>query len=452
MEGERLPRRLSKRLSRSQGTHQGLDGTTSPFGSFPTSWGIVHDRHDGMRTRSALLEAILERPDDDDLRLVYADAVAEEGDTAHAELIQAQISLTLTPGDVDLRARVAALEETHGRRIAGEAITAHARQWWFERGLVGRIQIDLVTLSSSAAEVLGGAPIRALVLEDPDGLDVEALCSAASTVARCPHLARVVELDAALHGGFSGDEEGEALCCLLASTHLLSLRRLELDSYCKPGMAPAVANAAAAGRLLALRELVFGSSSGTDFGDDGAVALAAVQPLCARLEVLEAWGADLGPEGIAALVGAGLPSIKRLVLAPVHYASNQIGARGARALASASLARLEHLDLAANVIRDEGVAAIAAAPWLANVKELDLSDNALTDAALRSLAASAAGSLERLRLHQHTHGAAGASLNAFTTSGLRALESLPALRAISFQEYEWTPLPLTEAALARATR
>jgi uncharacterized protein (TIGR02996 family) len=46
-----------------------------------------------MTEHDAFLQAIIESPDDDTLRLVFADWLEEHGDAARAELIQLQCSL-----------------------------------------------------------------------------------------------------------------------------------------------------------------------------------------------------------------------------------------------------------------------------------------------------------------------------------------------------------------------
>ena len=46
-----------------------------------------------MTDREALFRAILDNPDDDTLRLIYADALEEEGNDRRAEFIRSQVQL-----------------------------------------------------------------------------------------------------------------------------------------------------------------------------------------------------------------------------------------------------------------------------------------------------------------------------------------------------------------------
>src|SRR5678810_371363 len=84
--------------------------------------------------RRKLLDAILADPDDDELRSVYADALAEAGDIEHADLVHAQLAIARGAGE-KLVALAKELETKHGRRIAG-TIADHASAWSFDRGLI----------------------------------------------------------------------------------------------------------------------------------------------------------------------------------------------------------------------------------------------------------------------------------------------------------------------------
>ena len=433
--------------------------------------------------RRQLLDAILAAPDDDELRLVYADALASAGDTEHAELICAQVAIARARGpdqpDPPLCTRVAdiervrdrdkavyardwiallapslvtlaeELESKHGRRIAG-AIAQHASDWSFERGFVVSIEIDSVTLAEHAETILGEAPIREIRLLHAEPDDPERACAAAASLAACRHLAhvRVIDATAGSFGGRSGD--ARALEAFLASPHLTNLRQLTLDADASELAARAIADAHS--RLPALRVLRFWSMSGngTGVGDDGAIALAE-SPVCARLEVLGLWGAEIEAAGASALA-RGLRAIRQLSLNPVWYFANEIGVVGARALAAAEgLSQLETLHLAGTEIGDEGLAAIASAPWFANLRELDVSDNFITDRGLTALAASpCARRLERLRLCSGTHG--GGSGTDVSIEGVRSLAALPALREVALgredENESWLSFPFDDDELA----
>jgi uncharacterized protein (TIGR02996 family) len=89
-----------------------------------------------MRERErALLAAIADAPDDDAPRLVYADAIAEAGDVARAELIHLQLARarTGTPPSAHELALVAA----HGKSWI-VPIAPVLEDWTFERGFLER--------------------------------------------------------------------------------------------------------------------------------------------------------------------------------------------------------------------------------------------------------------------------------------------------------------------------
>src|SRR5262245_50608811 len=77
-----------------------------------------------MNERKALLRAVCENPDDDTLRLVFADWFQEYGEEERAEFIRAQIEAARLPADDERLAglveRARKLQEKHGKRWLGE--------------------------------------------------------------------------------------------------------------------------------------------------------------------------------------------------------------------------------------------------------------------------------------------------------------------------------------------
>jgi len=365
----------------------------------------------------ALLDAILRSPGDDELRLVYADLLEEEGDTVRAELIRAQLAAASASDADAARAsqRAETLEARYGPQLAG-VIASHARRWTFSRGLVSSISADLVTLGAHVATLLAAAPIQTIQLSDDDDDDdggdawAERRLHAARSLAGCARLATIETLDATF-----GCFERAPLEAMLSSPYLTGLVRLVLGR--DTGRAAIRALAAAHARLPALRALCcFPESAAVN--DEGAAALAA-SPLLAQLEVLELWGTGVGPEGAAALFAApSLGRLRHLALAATAYRANPIGPRGAAALAGARLDRLHTLELGGAAIEDAGLAALAAAPWLASVEVLDLEENHLTDHGLRALARSpGAAGLTQLSIGR----------NQASAATLAELEQLPRL-------------------------
>jgi uncharacterized protein (TIGR02996 family) len=85
-----------------------------------------------------LLDAIYERPDDVDLRLVYADALLERGDP-RGELITLQCQPQPTPAQ---SRRANALVKLHGLAWLGALAPVLASGWRFERGFLADARVD----------------------------------------------------------------------------------------------------------------------------------------------------------------------------------------------------------------------------------------------------------------------------------------------------------------------
>lgn len=104
--------------------------------------------------------------------------------------------------------------------------------------------------------------------------------------------------------------------------------------------------------------------------DAGARRLAA-DPRLATLRSLALLRNALGPAGLAALLGAATPALRRLLLG-----RNLFGEPGARALARATaLADLDLLDLDCDRLDGPALRVLARAPLLAGVRALNLSNN-----------------------------------------------------------------------------
>src|SRR5262245_13586688 len=64
-------------------------------------------------SEDALLQAVIDDPDDDAVRLVYADFLEDHGQPARADFIRVQIELARDPRRGDLEARELALVKEH---------------------------------------------------------------------------------------------------------------------------------------------------------------------------------------------------------------------------------------------------------------------------------------------------------------------------------------------------
>src|SRR4051795_10357418 len=142
-----------------------------------------------MSRQDALLQAILDEPDDDAPRLIYADWLEERGDP-RAEFIRAQCALAQLPADderrPDLEACEARLLAGHGKGWAGP-IRRRARAWTFRRGFVEGIKIGADAFLAHTADLFAAAPIRHVRFVHAAGHIDE--------LAACPYLGRLDSLD-----------------------------------------------------------------------------------------------------------------------------------------------------------------------------------------------------------------------------------------------------------------
>jgi carbon storage regulator CsrA len=205
----------------------------------------------------AFLQAILEEPDDEGLRLIFADWLEERGDT-RGDFIHIQCQLArLRPGDdgrEDLEERERVLWAEHAD--AWRAYLPPVLRWAaFERGFVETAHLSVEEFLDNAEAIFAAAPVRRLRVARPAG-QVAALAAS-------PYLGRLAGLDLSeLRPG-----DGEA-ALLAASPHAATLRSLVLR--------------------------------GGTIGDAGAAALAA-SPWLAGLATLDLAGNRVGEEGKRAL-------------------------------------------------------------------------------------------------------------------------------------------------------
>ncbi len=384
-----------------------------------------------MQEQDALFAAILEAPDDDAPRLVYADWLDEHGQPERAEFIRVQVELSRLPEDGPLaealKAREGALLKAHADRWCQE-LPAWARrlavynQWErvYERGLPAAVITTAREFLKGAAGLFRRAPIRRVELRHLDN-------AVAVLLAACPHLAKVSALavgensltdagwrtllgapglagltELRLHGGPGPD----AARVLASSPHLARLQGLTV--HYAPFGDLGLQELAASAHLAGLRDLRL---IHTGITDEGARALAG-SPLLSRLTALALVGNALSPAGSRALAGSPhQPGLAELELSgcPIRDEGAQalsrwpgaaglkvlkltgcgIEAAGARALAeSPYLANLTRLELDYNQIRDEGVRALASSPHLGRLAHLRLRHCGMTEEGARALAES----------------------------------------------------------------
>jgi uncharacterized protein (TIGR02996 family) len=277
-----------------------------------------------MTQDEAFLQAILEEPDDDTPRLVYADWLDENGDPDRAEFIRLQLR---PPADSDAEheARAAREKQLLQRHRAEWSRPLHGirGEWTFRRGFIEQAALEVDVFLQHAPLLFRVVPLRHLAVRNS--------LNRLRALAGSPHLERLAALD--LHGnrvGVAGAID------LASSPHLHRLASLYLDNN----------DLRAAGLRAFLEHAVLSSLTALDLslnhvGDEGARALAATAHL-PQLTALALRVNDLGVEGIAALAAA------------------------------AGFVRLTRLDLSFNPLHADGVRVLAGPSGFAGLRELCL--------------------------------------------------------------------------------
>jgi uncharacterized protein (TIGR02996 family) len=306
-----------------------------------------------MTHDEAFLQAIIEAPEDDTPRLIYADWLEEHDQPERAEFIRVQVQLARLPEDDGRRPALKARE----RALLGEHETAWAgpfrglvESWKFRRGFVEQVATGAAKFLTQAERLFRLAPIRRVRLRRA-GWYLHRL-------AECAFLARLDGLD--LSGSF------------LMPT---GVRALAATPY--------------------LRRLTSLNLSATNSNDFDLRQLAA-SPTLKRLATLDLAGNNLG--AAAARVLASSPNFARLTT--LRFDATHLGNAGVYLLAaSPHLTRLTDLDLGWNDLGGSAAAALARSPNLAGLVRLTLTGSPLSIAGAKALAASPhLGRLRRLAL------------------------------------------------------
>lgn len=121
-----------------------------------------------MPDAESFLRAIIENPDDDGPRLVYADWLDENGDPDRAEFIRVQIALARngTAGRPQLYERQVQLLARHRREWSSEAesVVRTPGQFFFRRGFVDDVDADAFEFVERAADLYRRTPVQHLRL------------------------------------------------------------------------------------------------------------------------------------------------------------------------------------------------------------------------------------------------------------------------------------------------
>ncbi len=380
-----------------------------------------------MTDRDALYRAILDNPEDDTLRLVYADALEESGDPQRAAFIRTQIELSHLPEYDPLWVRARC--QGHGRTFnplwtAGLELP-QGIDWArapFRRGLPGAIQVHDgagAAFVSHADELFLQYPIESLELPTLSIPEARAF-------AECSWLEHVTSLSLTKGSG------RHVIRAMLASPHLLRLTELRVGSeLTTPEAVSAILGSwvfkrltslgvrsdqrragQLAGELARLHQpprLKKLDLSGNRLTADTLAALVASEAVTA-VDDLNLSDNNLGAAGATALARGALPALRALCLLragpqaggvdalvgadffselrSLSLAGNPLGPAAAIAVANGPVENLRVLDLHETRVGDRGAAALAQSPRLAGLLELDLAESHIGDAGAEALAGS----------------------------------------------------------------
>jgi len=363
-----------------------------------------------------LLRAVIDHPDDDARRLVYADWLQQQGNP-QGELIAVHLQLAkaIASERGELETRAKALLDAHANTwIAelGEGVSNVA----FRRGLAYAACAAVDGHARGLLDVLDRAPIRDLgfVAQRDDDDEPTSRLAVARELAADPRLARVELLATGLRWG------GEGLAALLGSPYLANLRGLHIaDPDCQVYAGEAIA----AAHLPRLEFLALRGDWQGEMGDAGVVALArASLPALRDLAILNVSCGEASARALA--TSTTLTHLHHLDFGSGSYNPNRIGTRGAIAIAeSANFAQLRRLILDFNGIADDGLTALASSPHLGGLHYLSLKNAGITDAGLRAFATGTGmPALELLELTFNRD---------VTHAGIEALAESPRLATLS---------------------
>jgi uncharacterized protein (TIGR02996 family) len=340
-------------------------------------------------SESAFLQAIRDEPEDDSLRLIFADWLTEQGD-ARGELIRLQVGLARADEYADNHLEEMVRSERwlneHSDRWLSKLPQAPEEafrtfwprlRWHFRRGLPEYLEADnfanfrKVTEESVAGTVLLAihlsklsrckalAKSRLLVgLRELHLNNSQFYDAGVEDLVRSPHLSRLNTLI------LDDNRLTSAGCQALADTpNLPGLGRLEVYRNHHGDEGTRILTGSA--HLTRLEHLTLSASA---LGTATAEALARSDLLANLRELDLSHNHQLADAGAVALARSGrLGKLEKLNLCGCGLTS-----RSVRELARIVMPALRHLNLSQNHLGDEGLRALASAPYLSQLTELHL--------------------------------------------------------------------------------
>jgi uncharacterized protein (TIGR02996 family) len=315
----------------------------------------------------AFLQAIAEAPDDEPLRLIYADWLEENGDPVRAEFIRVQCELERLPEHDPRRPEL----ETREQALLGRHRDAWAPPLGglilfgeFSRGFLDILTARTLAFLERGAELFRLTPVRHLRLLHA--------AESIKELAASPNLARVPILDFR-----AGDLAAKDLAELAKSQHLRRLKTLDLG-HNRIGWGDGVKQLATSPHLIGLTALHL---NGNPLGPRGVRALVSTARLD-ELTDLNLKQTNLGPDGLIALVNS--PLMTRLTRLNLDW--NPLGPKGAAQLAaSAAAARLTELRLRGTQLDNRAAQLLADSPHLQRLTFLDVRHNPIGPAEQEAL-------------------------------------------------------------------
>lgn len=296
-----------------------------------------------MTEHDAFLADILENPEDDAPRLIYADWLDERGESERAEFIRVQCALAREPLDHPDYPRWQQREAQLQPRAYSWAgpLTEWCVQCVFRRGFIEMIEIEASTFLSRAQEIIDFAPVRSVKL-------LHLYAEHLAPLARLSSLQRITVLQASGRYRHSGCQK------LFSSPYL--------------------------------RHLVGLAVHDTPIGLSGLSALLE-SPSISGLTHLNLGATGIGLEGVHRLS----LSAKSQHLLALDLRGNGLGSAALRALdRSPYLRRLQRLGMWFNQLGDEGLLELLSLPLFARLRHLSIGNNRFTSRGLHALAESAA--------------------------------------------------------------